>query len=141
MNKTIRIRPKVLEQNIDVLDEMAERKGLTRSQFMEKIANERFVFPDEDTDLLFKIAGVKSPFKKEDIKKITAVKVTDWNIKRYSAEVSLEIERKLLLKAYSKSCTGKYAIADLLNRICINGVMFIEKELIDYFNLKNGAKQ
>lgn len=138
MNKTHRIQPRVLIENIEKLDEMANNKGLSRQEFMGKIAGERFVFPDEDTQLLFKIAGLKSPFKKENIKTMKSIEVTNWNTKRYSVEVTPEIERGLLMKAHSKACTGRNAIADLLNKVCINGVMFISQELIDYFMLKNG---
>ena len=141
MSKTNRIQPRVLIQNVEKLDKMAEDKGLSRQELMEKIVNERFVFPDEDTALLFKIAGVESPFKIEDIKTMKAIEVTDWNTKRYSVEVTPEIERGLLLRAHSKACTGRYAIADLLNKICINGAMFISQDLIDYFNVRKGGKE
>ena len=139
MNNKIRIQPRILTGNKTKLDELAADYGLNREAFIKKIATEQFVLPDKNSFMWFKLAGTKPPFERDDIKEMIPVEITNWNTERYSVEVTAETERALLFKAYDNSCTGKFAIADLLNKICINGAIFIQKELIDYFAIKNGG--
>ena len=139
--KTKRIQPRVLTGNIKKLDDMAKEKGMTRANFMELVSNCRIISIDEDMLFILKTFGLKTPIEIDKTKIPQLIKVTSWNTERYSVEVTKAVEDGLHEQAFRKGCRGPYAIADLLNRICINKVLFVSPDIEDIAMAMRGSNK
>ncbi len=129
MNKTKLIKPRILIGNAETLDKMGQKRGLSRKEFIKSIAIDRFIFMDQDLNFLFKAFGLSAPFEEKDVLSQFNIEITPWTTQRFSVEVTEKTEMALYRQAYKKGCVGPYAIANLLNRICVNDIVFINENI------------